>query len=458
MRRHDLCDNQATGMCPVGHRRRLFGVARLALAASLILLAGCAAAATSTAHAPDAKQPASTSESLSTRTPSIDPSQAGPALPAFSDWRVAYIGQDADLHIISLDGRTDLTGAQLPIYGPAGTGVFTAGASPDGAHLAYGDSGGVTYLDLHADTATVLHAANTGYAFEGSAMLWSPDGRALVIERRLQDNAIVQFPSGAVTQAPGDNLSGNGMALSVTPSVYGWLDTTHLAVDDLAIENPTPPTPSRVITPQTTASLGSLNITTGQVRPIVTLRSPTMVLGFFSLASDPSEALFYNADEQDLPFTLDVQRIDLATGHATPLPAIARITPFSQLLWQPHAHKALAVTGGIYQPIHFYMIDIDQDRVTPLTLAGFPLAWSPDGATLILERGKQLPPPAGEGSNTNGDGEEGPIPGFNDVGSVGSGPYTLTADTFDANWNVTTSVTLTTRAMQIPVLGFVRNP
>lgn len=435
--------------------------ALLAAILSLALLAGCASGsggARVNSTATRGPQIAIASAPTTISGPALtNYAVSGPALPTFSDWRVAYIGPDGDLHLVSLDGRTDLAGVSLPSYGQAGTDLFTAGASPDGEQLLYGDASGATSVDLHTDRATILPGARTGYY--NALLAWSPDGKAALIGSANQPADIVRFPSGAINLAPPDNRVGSGMLVSIPGATYGWLDAAHLAVEDLEIEDPTIPTPSRVFAPQTVASLASQDIATGQLRPIATLRSPTLVSGFFSLTPDGTAALFYNADVQDAPFTSIVRRIDLATGQITPLTAIASVLPASQILWQPHGHKALVVTGvDTYQPIRFYMIDLDQDRVTPITLNGFPLAWAPDGATLIIERGKWLPPPAGQGPYKNGDGEEGPVPGFKNVGAVGSGNYTLVAVSFDASWSISREVTLTTQAMRIPMLGIVRNP
>lgn len=84
------------------------------------------------------------------------------------------------------------------------------------------------------------------------------------------------------------------------------------------------------------------------------------------------------------------------------------------------------------------------DTVTPLHLPGFPEAWSPNGETLVVATGDQF-------SNVNGIG-------FANVGVVGSGPYTLSALYMNTQGGLSAPVTLTTQAMDIPVLGFVHNP
>lgn len=421
----------------------------LAAMLPLALLAGCASGSGGGAQATPTYPASVTPAPTITEAPAfVNYTASGPALPPFSDWRVAYIGPDGKLHLVSLDGKTTLTGVSLPIYGPASTGIYTAGTAPDGAHLVYADGGGVKYLDMHTDTLSVIRVAHTDAAPYEGLLLWSPDGHAIATNSANTPwgTAIVQLPSGAVTAAPAPSAGGQPQ----TSLAHGWLDATHLAVDDLAVEYPGPtPTPSWSPAPQTVACLASLDITTGQLRPIVTLRSSTMSSGSFVLTPDASEALFFNTQVQSQPFTPLVERIDLATGHATPLPTIASALSksggFTQLLWLPHTHLALALGGFAGAGLRYHLIDIDDDGVLSFSLSGFPVAWSPVGRTLILAR---LNSYAGQDPET----------GLNDVGIVGSGPYSLTAVIFSANWSVASSVTLTTQAMQIPVLGLVRNP
>ncbi len=82
---------------------------------------------------------------------------------------------------------------------------------------------------------------------------------------------------------------------------------------------------------------------------------------------------------------------------------------------------------------------MDTDSVTPVRFSGFPIAWSPDGKALILS------------SDTQTSGGQGGPPDPTD-----SGPFTLTAVTFTSTWQVASSVTLTTHASLLPLLGFVR--
>jgi hypothetical protein len=47
-----------------------------------------------------------------TPTPTVD---SASLMPAFHDWRAAYLGQDGHVHIVTLDGQTDLKGPVFPL-------------------------------------------------------------------------------------------------------------------------------------------------------------------------------------------------------------------------------------------------------------------------------------------------------------------------------------------------------
>lgn len=388
------------------------------LMVALVLLAGCASNTTSI--------------KFSTATPQ--------GFPSFSDWRVAYIGQDSHLEVISLNGKTTLEGIQLSIYGPQASGIWTAGTSPDGTHLAYSAGGaGMNYIDVHADDLTNLSHA----AVYNNEFLWAPDGHSIELEGANKATAIVALSTGVVAQPSAKDLDAHGNV--ATGATYGWLDNTHLAVEYLPGETPNVPA-TQMGTPQTAANLDSLDVSTGVLRHIATIQSNTMAQGQFSLTPDGAEALFYNTDWRDFPFTPEVERVDTATGQVTSLPHLTSILTtdgFTQVLWIPHTHLALVATGYPQnKDLRYQMMDIDHDTASPVALSAFPVAWSPDGKTLILATSDPT-------SNSNGIG-------FADVGVIGSGPYTLTAVTFDSNWHIATTVMLTHEAMQIPTLGFVR--
>jgi hypothetical protein len=112
-------------------------------------------------------------------------------------------------------------------------------------------------------------------------------------------------------------------------------------------------------------------------------------------------------------------------------------------MWRPGTTQALFATGFAQNgDLKYYLMDVQQDTSVPLAVLGFPVAWSPDGGTLIAAVGTQQ-----DMANAQG---------FNDVGVVGSGPYTLSALTVDGQGSVHTTVELTEHANTIPMLGFVR--
>src|SRR5262249_45182808 len=61
----------------------------------------------------------------------------GRPLPAITDWRAAYLGSDGVLHAVTLDGKTDLAGPQLPGMDSYGLNFASAGIAPNGHSLAY---------------------------------------------------------------------------------------------------------------------------------------------------------------------------------------------------------------------------------------------------------------------------------------------------------------------------------
>ncbi len=344
---------------------------------------------------------------------------SGPPLPPFTDWRVAYIGADQRLHAVSLDGKTDVAGASAPISGPMYTGVWSAGTSPDGKHLAYYGSGGAWLTVL--DAASGMRASFFMYGVGDSPILWSPDQRYFalyngnVLRVNAADGSRITFPN-----------------IQFGPP-RGWIDANHVALE---------------VGPGITASterFQSLDVTTGALRPIATI--PTTNWGWFSVEPDGALTLFSNSQARSDPFTPVVDLIDNATGAVTPLTLLTQILPalggFHQVLWRPGSTQALVAMG--FQEngnLHYALVDVRQDTATPLTLAGFPVAWSPDGGTLIVATGSQQDMSIERG--------------FNDVGGIGTDPFTLTALRLDGQGRELSSATQTTQATTIPVLGFVR--
>ena len=102
------------------------------LVASLLLLSACATSAGGSSGSQASADPTATlpakwhgvnpGAGVPTVTPPANP--APRPLPAFSDPRVAYIGPDSLLHVVSLDGKTNLAGTPIPLTGTSGRGYL----------------------------------------------------------------------------------------------------------------------------------------------------------------------------------------------------------------------------------------------------------------------------------------------------------------------------------------------
>jgi hypothetical protein len=344
-------------------------------------------------------------------------------LPAFTDWRLAYAGPDGRLHAVSLDGRTDSAGSALAFAGFSGLGVWAAGSSPDGRSLAYLSGGRLTILDTAtgAQRSTLPHTGD-------SQLWWSPDqrylalsGTAAVVRVSVADGACVSLPPGMVAP-PRAGVGGP----------YGWIDATHVAVVSLSANTPT------------VTSLQSLDVTTGELSLITGIRSDGGAA--FAVAPGGASTLFWTSQFRANPFHPRVAVIDNANGDLIQLPHLTgALSPYGYitLLWRPNSTQALV--GTLYPQragMTYALIDVAKDTATPINPPGSPEAWTPDGAALIV---------ATNGHQTITEAS----PGFNDIGAVNSGPYTLSAAPVDAKGHISPPLTLTTQAMTIPMLGFV---
>lgn len=417
----------------------------LLMIASLLLLAACDASANQS-HANPTATPSANSRprGIGSSVPTVTPpaSLASRPLPAFSDPRVAYIGPDALLHVVSLDGRTNVTGTPIPLTGFPGDGLWAAGTSPDDKSLAYYEDAQITTIDATSGVLRTTHISEVG----DSGIGWSPDQRFLV----LQNGALicVNVATGSSFTTPGDpvTLAANSPWRIIGST--GWLDATHAAVT--VVPNPVGTPQSFIVptpvpgSPETYATLESLNITTNQLRPIARVQKGGSIGAFVALPGG-RWSLFMNGQNQNQSYTPQVDLINNMTGGVTLLHHLTSLLPprgFRSIVWRPNSTQAIVDTGFPQTgDDHYLLIDMLRDTATSVALPGFPEAWSPDGSTLVVATGSRA-------SNLDGIG-------WQNVGEVGAGPFTLMAVRIGADGAMSSPVTLTTQAMNIPTLGFV---
>jgi len=422
---------------------------RALLAVGLLALAACGAPGGSSVSQAGANPTAT----LPAKWNGVDPRKGMPTvtpptslsprpLPAFSDPRVAYIGPDSLLHVVSLTGKTNLAGTPIPLAGFPEEGIWSAGTSPDGRQLAYYEYSRVTTVDATSGIRGGTDMVGVG----DSEISWSPGQQYIALHGPgavACDNLTTQTsfftPQDTTTLAKIPPLDGP----------YGWIDATHVAITQLPDRSGTPGTHA-LATPAPSAGtwvkLSSLDVATNQVRPIATLRGYGY-LGTFSVLPGGRWTLFVDEQsEQDsvTPFTPLAALINNTTGAVTPLHHLTSLLPqanISSLLWWPGTTQAIVAGDYGEGKAPYELIDALHDTATPIMPPGTPEAWSPDGSSLVIASSPQ-------GATFIG-------AGWNDVGTVGAGPFTLKAVRVGMDGSVSSGVTLTTSAMDIPLLGFV---
>lgn len=343
---------------------------------SLAILAGCSgsssAARTGTTAIP---QPL---------TPS--PTSVGVALPKFSDWRVAYTIQPSSgfytmLHVVSLDGKTDLTGPELPFLAPGdaqtvGVGFQTrAGVAPDGHTLAYvGYDAGM--IDL-ASGAAIPHMTELHFLPQETA--WSPDSRYVAMTDEGGNYRLQRASDSSVTTMPGSPIP-ISLSLASRSDLLGWLDATHVLIyySDKAHTNPL------------SFAFVAIDITTGALHTVAEVPTGEGTFAVF-LSPDGKKILISSelATGTGFPYIPYVAIVDTATGMVTSLPNVTAqlqaggFTGLAQ--WRPGTSVMAVATGfTVTHDLHDWLFDYQNDTLTPIAGDGYPVGWSPDGNTLVL--------------------------------------------------------------------------
>jgi hypothetical protein len=440
----DMARLHRVNMVRAPKRHRTYALCALLIAS--LLLGACRSSTSQASANPTATLPAKWhGVNPGAGDPTVTPpaSLSPRSLPAFSDARVAYIGPDALLHVVSLDGKTNLAGTPIPLTGFMGNGFWTAGTSPDGKQLAYFEDSRVTTIDAASGTRKTSPILKVG----DSAISWAPGQRYLALSGS-GEVMCVNVANLTAFFTPQDTAISSKLPTIDGPD--GWIDAAHVAITQFPDISGTPGTHG-LATPAPSAgtwvTLASLDVVTNQVRPITTIRGYGDH-GYFSVVPGGQWTLFVSTQDtqaQITPYTPLAALINNATGAVTPLHHLTSLLSqgsISSLLWRPNSTQA--IVAGAFGPgvAPYYLIDALRDTATPLSLSGAPEAWSPDGSTLIMAAG-----------SSGGVSED--SAGWKDVGAVGAGLFTLTAVRIGMDGSMSPSITLTTHAMNIPLLGFV---
>lgn len=341
---------------------------------SIAILAGCNSPSSSARS-----EATSTSQPL---TPS--PTSVGTALPKFSDWRAAYTIQSSSglytmLHVVSLDGKTDLTGPELPFLAPGDTQTVgvgfqtTAGVAPDGHTLAYtGYDAGI--IDL-ASGATSPQMTELHFLPQETA--WSPDSRFVAMTDEGGNYRLQRASDGSVTTMPGSPLP---TSLPFRTDLLGWLDATHILIYYI----------DKTHTNPSTWDFAALDITKGTLRAVASVATGEGSFNIF-LSPDGKKILINSvlSTGSGFPYTPYAAIVDTATGTITSLQNVSaqlQAGGFSGTAqWRPGTSLIAIATGiTVNHNLHDWLLNYQNDTLTPIAGNGYPAGWSPDGNTLIL--------------------------------------------------------------------------
>lgn len=360
-------------------------------------------------------------------TPSASSQATTKAFPAFSDWRVVYMGADARAHAVTLNGKTDVTGPALP-FAPTGTplifggGIDNAGFGPDGHTLAYVGPQGFIITDLASNRAPqIIEGPNSA----PSQIEWAPNGPSIFLNNVPSGFFLAYVNSGNVVQTPSNPFL--NQSLPGGTDLEPWLDSTEVLFARFASS-----------TDETHYQYYAYDVTSGKSRLIASMPWPTQPpnLGIqTSILPNRAKILYFFEAPHNLPNDPIVYLYDIASGSNIALPHITAVhTPDSislqKIQWRPGTQTAALCTGAlINNNLKDWLVDPLADTVTQLPSIGYPVGWSPDGKTLIFTSDY--------------------------VNVVGGGPYTITALTFNGDGSTTQTV-LTKSAMNFTFVGFVR--
>lgn len=365
------------------------------------------------------------------------PHQTG-LLPAFHDWRAAYLDRFDGLHVVSLDGAHDTLITTLD-----GLSVFNsqgnrAAISADGRYLAYVDNpkwGNVHLVDLAASTPK----SNAQRVISGKItdLSWSPDGRWLVASGTI-NGTLGLYRVDPYTGATTTLIASN----SVNAAEVSWLDAAHLLIfapQTGPSSNVIPPvarTDGGVGQTQTTPLSSTLSsgpftyyvvdIATGTKQQTNEIIVPSG-WAIWALLPGTTDALAESngggACGAPCPSTtVAYALLDYSTGQITKTPKINSVANgnIGYLSMDPVAGSGLfAATPYAVQPTQqqLFLFDPAHDGARPLATGLLPLGWTPDGNTLLTIDAASMYSTTGVGTLS-----------ILDLGHADSGPLAIAKD------------------------------
>jgi hypothetical protein len=331
--------------------------------------------------------------------------------------RAAYLGKDGHLHLVSMDGKRDTVGPKLPGVTDISATFLPwadASASPDGRFVAYimgrdpNQGDGVAIVNIATGRIATASLVTTD-------IYWSPASTRLIADADGTNDtgsvSVVDAFSGKATQVAATR---NGTPVAIDRAL-GWIDGSHVAVlaeisGTAVSDRPAGVVGLSALSGGPAVSLASLDIGSGTVRDITAVSSPPDVF----LTPDGSHALIAPS-----LWNPSAQLADVATGKVSELPHISGAfagkfvnvdnRDFAQggnwataMAWKPGAHTlaiSLAawgpgVEGGpttAHQQAGVWLLDVDADTARKITTNTYPLAWLPDGRSLLLSDLPSIP-------------------------------------------------------------------
>jgi hypothetical protein len=325
------------------------------------------------------------------------PTPAFASLPAFDDWRLAYLASDGAVHVVSLDGKQDLA---LPLLPGLDERDRAMALSRDG-HLAYINApkwGNVVIADLRPPRSG--GATLTTVSLQATDLAWSPDSARLAVDGTL-DGAyglyLIDPRSGRPTLVPGTGGPAGPLHYSSSSAFLGWTDASHVLVSGVAagtagLDRPASAAMARsaalgaAAAPSAARSSGGLqtallDVTTGAA---VAVPLPDG-MGIIEIAPDGTQLLLASSCGACCTVLPDLAVLTLATGSLRHLPHITTATSERGGVWKPGAALLAGTIGaGQADQSQLALLDLGADSVTPIARGVSAIAWPPDGQALVV--------------------------------------------------------------------------